>query len=394
MSNNHIERTAREPSHTIQRNSRSSPLKLASPSRPPSRSTLLSPSRPILPRPRTGRALRVPGAPARPPRGRVPAPAAVQNDRCPIKNKRVNVISDQCCSDDDQWCTNNNRYPLRDYAQHALRQHAPLSNRAIIAGSVVGVAAFVVLSLAMAVCYRRHQQKKPIFFRRSRPPPRNMLLASEDMDDYDLGPPMSSYRDTPGTGSAPSLASRATSYNAGSLQGAPLVPPAPFADQGRVSYSPHLMGMRTSESGSIFQEAVWPPPRSALVDPLLASSEDLSHIVDDVMGTANPSGGDSSPGSGAGAVRFPGSVATAAQATHARAPSEDPLMGSELESPSHSTRTPTWRSPLFVTNMGCQTASVRTAASPPPGARSRFSQGQSRPSHDDEGGMYAMGEAL
>lgn len=270
----------------------------------------------------------------------------------------------------------------------------PSSNRAIIAGSVVGVAAFVVLSLAMAVCYRRHQQKKPIFFRRSRPPPRNMLLASEDMDDYDLGPPMSSYRDTPGTGSAPSLASRATSYNAGSLQGAPLVPPAPFADQGRVSYSPHLMGMRTSESGSIFQEAVWPPPRSALVDPLLASSEDLSHIVDDVMGPANPSGGDSSPGPGSGAVRFPGSVATAAQATHARAPSEDPLMGSELESPSHSPRTPTWRSPLFVTNMGCQTASVHTAASPPPGARSRFSQGQSRPSHDDEGGTYAMGEAL
>ncbi|KAF9799489.1 hypothetical protein IEO21_10548 [Rhodonia placenta] len=234
----------------------------------------------------------------------------------------------------------------------------PSSNRAIIAGSVVGVAAFVILSLAMAVCYRRHQQKKPIFFCRSRPPPRNMLLAGEDMDDYDLGPPMSSYHDTPGTGSAPSLASRATSYNAGSLQGAPFVPPTPFADPGRVSYSPHLMGMHTSESGSIFQEAVWPPPRSALVDPLLASSEDLSHIVDDVMGPANPSGGDSSPGSGGGAVRFPGSVAAAEQATHARAPSEDPLMGSELESPSHSPRTPTWRSPLFVTNMGCQTAST------------------------------------
>lgn len=221
-----------------------------------------------------------------------------------------------------------------------------------------------------------------------------MLLAGEDMDDYDLGPPMSSYRDTPGTGSAPSLASRATSYNAGSLQGAPLVPPAPFADQGRVSYSPHLMGMRTSESGSIFQEAVWPPPRSALVDPLLASSEDLSHIVDDVMGPANPSGGDNSPSFGGSAVRFPGSVAAAGQSTHARAPSEDPLMGGELESPSHSPRTPTWRSPLFVTNMGSETASVRTTASPPPGARSRFSQGQSRPSHDDEGATYAMGEAL
>ncbi|EED79571.1 predicted protein [Postia placenta Mad-698-R] len=268
---------------------------------------------------------------------------------------------------------------------------SPSSNRAIIAGSVVGVAAFVVLPLAMAVCYRRHQQKKPIFFRRSRPPPRNILLAGEDMDDYDLGPPMSSYRDTPGTGSAPSLTSHATSYNAGSLQGVPFVPPAPFADPGRVSYSPHLMGMRTSESGSIFQEAVWPPPRSALVDPLLVSSEDLSHIVDDVMGPANPSGSDSSPGSGAGAVRFPGSVATAGQATHARAPSEDPLMGGALESPSHSPRAPTWRSPLSVTNMGSETASVRTAASPPPGARRRFSQGQSHPRHDDEGGTSSIG---
>ncbi len=51
--------------------------------------------------------------------------------------------------------------------------------------------------------------------------------------------------------------------------------------------APHLLGMR-AETGSIFREAVWPPPGqpSALVDPLVKASSavDLSRIVDDVMG--------------------------------------------------------------------------------------------------------------
>ncbi|RDX39491.1 hypothetical protein OH76DRAFT_1424289 [Lentinus brumalis] len=48
--------------------------------------------------------------------------------------------------------------------------------------------------------------------------------------------------------------------------------------------APHLLGMR-AETGSIFREAVWPPPGqpSALVDPLVKASSavDLSRIVDD-----------------------------------------------------------------------------------------------------------------
>ena len=52
--------------------------------------------------------------------------------------------------------------------------------------------------------------------------------------------------------------------------------------------APHLMGVR-AESGSIFREAVWPPPGqpSALVDPLVKASSavDLSRIVDDVVTT-------------------------------------------------------------------------------------------------------------
>lgn len=52
--------------------------------------------------------------------------------------------------------------------------------------------------------------------------------------------------------------------------------------------SPHIMGLRASESGSIFREAVWPPPGEAsrMVDPMLVGSSqvDLTKIVDEVMG--------------------------------------------------------------------------------------------------------------
>ncbi|KAH9925382.1 uncharacterized protein BXZ73DRAFT_50005 [Epithele typhae] len=56
--------------------------------------------------------------------------------------------------------------------------------------------------------------------------------------------------------------------------------------------APHLMGKR-AETGSIFREAVWPPPSqsSLLVDPITsaASAVDLSNIVDDVMGRSTTS---------------------------------------------------------------------------------------------------------
>ena len=73
--------------------------------------------------------------------------------------------------------------------------------------------------------------------------------------------------------------------------------------------APHLMGVR-AESGSIFREAVWPPPGqpSALVDPLVKASSavDLSRIVDDVMGPSGNGGGRGPPTSfrsGGGSVR-------------------------------------------------------------------------------------------
>ena len=53
------------------------------------------------------------------------------------------------------------------------------------------------------------------------------------------------------------------------------------------SPTPSLLKNRVSETGSIFQEDVWPPPTSpGMIDPIRMSSSqvDLGTIVDDVMG--------------------------------------------------------------------------------------------------------------
>ncbi|KAH9023785.1 hypothetical protein EDB85DRAFT_1989833, partial [Lactarius pseudohatsudake] len=61
------------------------------------------------------------------------------------------------------------------------------------------------------------------------------------------------------------------------------------------SSPPRLFRPRASESGSIFQESVWPPPSAAsqLTDPLTSPSHavDLGSIVDEVMGSAGVNGG-------------------------------------------------------------------------------------------------------
>lgn len=66
------------------------------------------------------------------------------------------------------------------------------------------------------------------------------------------------------------------------------------------STSLNLMKSRTSETGSIFREEVWPPP--GFVDPILKqnSQVDLSGIVNEVMGpssfeSAGPSAGPQEP---------------------------------------------------------------------------------------------------
>ncbi|RPD62847.1 hypothetical protein L227DRAFT_438171 [Lentinus tigrinus ALCF2SS1-6] len=185
------------------------------------------------------------------------------------------------------------------------------TKRDIIAGSVSG-AAFIILVTALFLFYRRHQHKKLSFFKRLQPKPRTRLLDGEDMDDYDMGPPMARYTDYPASVASSHTHSRsATNANPSptpgrsplsrdfhdaspgpSIMGNPMDPhrAGTPSDLPPGAAAPHLMGVR-AESGSIFREAVWPPPGqpSALVDPLVKASSavDLSRIVDDVMG---PSG--------------------------------------------------------------------------------------------------------
>ncbi|KZT63956.1 hypothetical protein DAEQUDRAFT_71074 [Daedalea quercina L-15889] len=285
---------------------------------------------------------------------------------------------------------------------------SPAANKGIIAGSVVGVCALLALAFAMVVFYRRHRHKKLDFFKRKQPKPRNMLLAGEDLDDYDMGPPMANYQDYPGSmvshSASPSvvgqnLPSHNRDVTTGSLNGSPMDPHGSYS---RVNVSggmpsPHLMGMRTSETGSLFQEQVWPPPRSPFVDPLV-STEDLTRIVDNVMGLREGSGGNPHPSSPLRAdSRLRGghesttSLDSAPDLSiserHTRSPSQTTLL------PPASPLTPTWRTPLFITNMGNETPSIYSQQSPPPGVSKHLSGGADvHHALSTEG--ESMGEAL
>ncbi|KZT24626.1 hypothetical protein NEOLEDRAFT_1178995 [Neolentinus lepideus HHB14362 ss-1] len=141
-------------------------------------------------------------------------------------------------------------------------QSTPMSTsqrNAIIAGSVVAGCFLLTLLGALLFFHKRHQYKKLFFFRRKPAKPRSQLLAGEDFeDDHDTS--MQQYRDDP-------FAAR-RSYDSG----------------------PSLMRPR-QETGSLFHEAVWPPPSGGgrFIDPLVAGSSnvDLSGIVDNVMGPSS-----------------------------------------------------------------------------------------------------------
>ena len=146
---------------------------------------------------------------------------------------------------------------------------------AVIAGSAAGGIAFIILVGAIILFYRRHQNKKKGFFPASEPKPRTMLLAGEDLDDDYGYSRQTSNAPTP----LPSSVRRVES------------PISTIPRSNSVDQSPRLLRPRASDTGSIFHEGgIWPPPSdgSRLVDPILASSNiNLSHIVDDVMGSSN-----------------------------------------------------------------------------------------------------------
>ncbi|KAI0366654.1 hypothetical protein BV20DRAFT_1002030 [Pilatotrama ljubarskyi] len=148
------------------------------------------------------------------------------------------------------------------------------------------------------------------------------------MDDYDLSPPMARYSDYPASlasshshshnASTPHRSPNAPSFDAShSLLGTPMDPnrtPTQGGAAGAAGAHPHLMGLR-AESGSIFREAVWPPPGepSTFVDPIVSASSavDLGRIVNDVMGPgAHGDGmaGVGNGGAGAGAGSHPPSA--------------------------------------------------------------------------------------
>ncbi|KAI0061553.1 hypothetical protein BV25DRAFT_769328 [Artomyces pyxidatus] len=144
----------------------------------------------------------------------------------------------------------------------ALRSPTPSrstsSRTAVITGSAIGGLALLILSLATLFFFRRRADKRRYsFLARKIPPSRSAFLAGEGLDEHAAPRPRS------------------------------------YADEAPHAYElpPRLFRARGSESGSIFQEAVWPPPRegSRLTDPLarVGGTADLSRIVDDVMG---PSG--------------------------------------------------------------------------------------------------------
>ncbi|KAI0039667.1 hypothetical protein FA95DRAFT_994024 [Auriscalpium vulgare] len=139
--------------------------------------------------------------------------------------------------------------------------HTTSRHTAIMVGSAIGGAALLIGALAALFFLRRRANKRRYSFLARKPlRPREAFLAGEDMDD----PPEASpgYQDDP------------------------------FAHGDQYALPPRLMRARASESGSIFQEGVWPPPAagSRLADPIVSAgkTDDLSRIVDDVMGPSTP----------------------------------------------------------------------------------------------------------
>ena len=135
------------------------------------------------------------------------------------------------------------------------------------------------------------------------------------------------YRDYPGSVASSSrpfgLHSRGPSTSAVSAVASN--PPTPMQElHPPQPTSPYLMGMRAASSGSIFHEAVWPPPSEAnrFVDPLVSGSSqvDLGRIVPDVMGTGRNS---------------PANTSASIHQQHARAPSQAALLATR-SSPSAS----------------------------------------------------------
>jgi hypothetical protein len=127
------------------------------------------------------------------------------------------------------------------------------------------------MALGGVFWYRRHKLRKVLESSGKKREGRGLLDGEEFDDERNLSTSMQSY----------------------------YYPTYAFNPEGS-SASLNLMKSRTSETGSIFREEIWPPP--GFIDPILKqnSQVDLSGIVDDVMGPssyelAGPSAGPQEP---------------------------------------------------------------------------------------------------
>ncbi len=213
------------------------------------------------------------------------------------------------------------------------------TRRAIITGSAIGGTVFFVILLVLFLFCKRssklrlNYKKLRVFGNRRR---RTMLL--DEDDDFDMGDPgMQRYTDNPAGRPSSYPTSLSSSRSHGQVFTVPGAGPGPVP-------SPHVLGLRASESGSIFREAVWPPPGegSRFVDPIVAGSSevDLGRIVRDVMGpnTLTSSTHPMNPILNSSQVTIQPSVAIASGVgMHSRATSSTRLLPSPpFQSPTHS----------------------------------------------------------
>ncbi|KAH9017364.1 hypothetical protein EDB84DRAFT_693035 [Lactarius hengduanensis] len=188
----------------------------------------------------------------------------------------------------------------------ALHSSTPVrasSRTAVIAGSAIGGLVLFIIGLSAIFIFRRRVRRQRYWaLSRKRLPSRSTFLAGESMDLPQSSLPFA-YADTDDP-----FATRISRHPSGG-SGSVDTPSFPYAyayshesDIPHVrtaspvpSSPPRLFRPRASESGSIFQESVWPPPSAAsqLTDPLTSPSHavDLGSIVDEVMGTAGVNGG-------------------------------------------------------------------------------------------------------
>ncbi|KAH8977910.1 hypothetical protein EDB86DRAFT_3091312 [Lactarius hatsudake] len=171
------------------------------------------------------------------------------------------------------------------------------SRTAVIAGSAIGGLVLFIIGLsAIFILRRRVRRQRYWALSRKRLPSRSTFLAGESMDLPQSSPPFA-YADTDDPFAT--RISRHPSGGSGSVD-APSFPYAyAYSHESDIphvpSSPPRLFRPRASESGSIFQESVWPPPSAAsqLTDPLTSPSHavDLGSIVDEVMGRPEDGGG-------------------------------------------------------------------------------------------------------